>query len=77
MKGVSLKLDEGVYEGTERLVRRLKLSRNAYLNQAVGYYNRLQERHLFAQRLQAESRLVQAESRAVLREFERLPEELS
>lgn len=77
MKGISLKLDESVYAGTERLVRRLRLSRNAYITQAIAHYNQVQQRRLLAQRLREESRLVRVESQAVLEEFERLPEEFA
>jgi hypothetical protein len=76
VKGISLKLDETLYTSTQRLLKELRLSRNAYIKQAVAHYNQLHERRLLAQRLREESRLVQAESQAVLSEFERLPERL-
>ena len=73
-QGVSLKLNETVYEATNRLRKSLGLSRNAYITKAILYYNRLHERRSLAQRLREESRLVRHESKAVLEEFERLPE---
>lgn len=73
-RGVSLKLKETVYETTNRLRKSLGLSRNAYITKAILYYNRLHERRSLAQRLREESLLVRDESKVVLEEFERLPE---
>lgn len=75
-KAISVKLEEGVYETAQRLVHQLGTSRNAYINQAIAHYNGWQERRALARRLRQESRLLQGESKAVLEEFERLPEEL-
>ena len=75
-KAISIRLDGGVHKAAERLVHQLGLSRNAYINQAIAHYNRWQEQRLLAHRLRQESRLVQGESKTVLEEFERLPEEL-
>jgi hypothetical protein len=75
-KGLSLRLHESLYEETNRVVRRLHIPRNAYISQAIASYNRLHERRDLARRLREESRLVHAESRTVLAEFERLPDSL-
>ena len=72
MKTLSLKLDDIVYQETEKVVTKLKKPRNRYINEALLYYNRLQRKRLLAKKLMAESKLVQAESLKVLAEFENL-----
>jgi hypothetical protein len=39
-KVLSLKLDEKVFLETERTIGRLKKPRNAYINEAVDFYNK-------------------------------------
>ena len=73
-KAVSLKVESTLYEATEQLLGQLGVSRNAYINQAIAHYNQWHERKLLAKRLREESRLVQAESHAILSEFERFSE---
>ncbi|MBI3292829.1 MAG: hypothetical protein HYZ73_08500 [Elusimicrobia bacterium] len=75
-KALSLKMDAEVFQTTDKIVKRLKMARNAYINQAIRFYNRLYQRRLLAQELRKESRLVRSESQVVLEEFERLHEGL-
>lgn len=75
MKNLSLKLDDDIYNETEKISGKLKLNRNRYINKAVSFYNQLQKRKLLAGKLAAESKLVQKESLKVLGEFERLDDE--
>ena len=70
MKTLSLKLDDNIFNETEDLLRKLKKSRNRYINEAVDYYNRYNKRKILASKLVKESKLVQHESMAVLAEFE-------
>ncbi|MBI5916819.1 MAG: hypothetical protein HY842_15700 [Bacteroidetes bacterium] len=76
MKILSLKLQEPVFAEAEKIVARLKKSRNAYINEAVEFYNRYQKRQLLAKQLEEESRLVADNSMEVLKEFEALEDEI-
>lgn len=75
MKSLSLKMDEGLFAETERIVAKTKKNRNRYINEAVDFYNTLQKRKLLGDQLKKESRLVREESMKVLAEFERLESE--
>ncbi len=75
MKNLSLKLDDKTFEETEKILGRLQISRNRYINKALSFYNHLQKRKLLAGKLAAESRLVQNESMKVLAEFEKLDDD--
>ena len=70
MKNLSLKLQDSIYSETETLLGLLKKNRNAYLNEAVSFYNRYQKRRLLAEQLRRESALVADSSLEVLAEFE-------
>ncbi len=70
MKNVSLKIDDSIFGETEKILARIKKSRNRYINEAIEYYNRLQKRLLLEKRLKAESELVKNDSMKVLKEFE-------
>lgn len=76
MKNLSLKLQEPVFLETETLLAQLKKNRNAYINEALAFYNRLQKRRLLAEQLRRESALVAANSMEVLAEME-LSDELN
>lgn len=70
MKNLSLKMDDAVFEETEKLLIKVKKNRNRYINDAVAFYNVLQKRRQLSKQLQKESKLVQAESMKVLEELE-------
>lgn len=72
MKTVSLKIDDSVFGETEKILSRIKKTRNRYINEALDYYNRYQRRILLESKLKNESALVEKESIAVLNEFERI-----
>ena len=72
MKNLSLKLNEKTFDETEKILQKMQISRNRYINNALAFYNHLQKRKLLANKLAEESRLVQNESMKVLEEFERL-----
>jgi predicted component of type VI protein secretion system len=69
-KTLSLKLDESVFADTESIVHKQRISRNAYINAAIRYYNSLMRRKELRVKLEAESLLVREESMAVYRSFE-------
>ena len=72
MKKLPLKLDESVFEETEKVIGAIKKSRNRYINEALTFYNNVQKRKLITSKLESESLLVREESMKVLREFENL-----
>ncbi len=70
MKNVSLKIDDTIFGETEKILSRIKKSRNRYINEALDYYNRLQKRLLLEKKLKMESDLVKKDSMSILKEFE-------
>jgi len=72
MKTVSLKIDEYTFGETEKIIALMKKPRNRYINEAIAYYNKLQNRMILEQKLRKESALVKGDSLAVLKEFEEL-----
>ena len=72
MKTLSLKLDNSVFEETEKLLEKIKKTRNRYINEALQYYNQIQKKKLIEQMLVQDSKLVSNESMKVLHEFENL-----
>ena len=75
MKNLSLKMDEAVFKETERILIQVRKNRNRYINDAVQFYNLVQQRKFLAKNLKTESRLVREESMKVLLEFENLDSE--
>lgn len=76
MKTLSLKLRDDVFREAERVVHSLRIPRNAYINQALEFYNRLHRRKQLRMRLHQESKLVREESMKTLELMERLEDEL-
>ena len=72
MKTVSLKIDESTFSETEKILAIMKKPRNRYINEAIAYYNKLQERMILERKLKNESELVKTDSISVLKEFEEL-----
>jgi hypothetical protein len=71
MHTLSLKLQENIFSETDRTARTLKISRNAYINEALKMYNTYHHQCTLKGRLARESSIVAAESMNVLREFDR------
>ncbi|MDO8368706.1 MAG: hypothetical protein Q7T20_18045 [Saprospiraceae bacterium] len=72
MTNISLKLKDEIFSETERLLPQLNKNRNAYLNEAIAFYNRYQKRMLIANQLRLESALIADTSLEVLAEMEAL-----
>ncbi len=72
MKIVSLKIDDSIFRETEKILSRIKIPRNRYINEALEYYNKLQRRQLIEKRLRNDSDLVKNDSIKVLKDFERI-----
>ena len=75
MKNLSLKMEEAIFNETEKITVKIKKNRNRYINEAVAFYNLLQKRKLLSMQLQKDSKLVKDESMKVLAEFEKLQDE--
>jgi hypothetical protein len=72
MKTVSLKIDDSIFGETEKILSRIKIPRNRYINDAIENYNRIQKRQFLEKRLKSESDLVKQDSLEVLQDFERI-----
>ncbi len=69
-KNLSLKLNDTVFEETEKILKKVKMPRNTYINKAVRFFNEYNKRNLLKKQLAIESKLVSEESMRVLHEFE-------
>ena len=76
-KNLSLKLQDEIFEETEQVLRKVKQPRNAYINDAIHFYNKVIARRLLKSKLLKESNIVAADSMVVLEEFEKFEENLA
>ena len=76
MKALSLKLKESIFEEVEKMVRAIRMPRNAYINEALAFYNRLNQRKLLKRKLHQESKIAQEASLEILHEFEKFEDDL-
>ena len=74
-KLISVKIPESELKKIEASARTTGQSRNAYINKALRFYNRLYERKQLAAELRRDSELVGQGSLAVLREFDAFQDE--
>ena len=74
-RALSLKLKEDIFVELESIRAQIKKPRNAYINEAIAYYNRLNRRKLLAEKLRWESARVRENSLEILSEYEQLPDE--
>ena len=72
MKNLSLKIDESIFNETEKILAQIKKPRNRYINEALEFYNKHQRKQILEERLKKESNLVKADSMAVLKDFEEI-----
>lgn len=75
MKNLSLKLDDDIFQETEKIVSKVNKNRNRYINEALEFYNKLHKKRILTRQLNKESKLVSEDSLGVLAEFERLNNE--
>ena len=76
MKALSLKLKEDIFNEVENIIRKVRVSRNAYINEALHFYNLLNKRKLLKKKLHQESKAVYRNSLEVLEEMEKLEDPL-
>ena len=72
MKTVSLKIDDSIFGETEKILSRINIPRNRYINEALEYYNKVQKRQILEKRLKAESSLVKKDSLNIIKDFEKI-----
>ena len=65
-------MDDNIFGETEEILSKINKPRNRYINEAVDYYNKLQNRRLLKKRLEKESNLVKEDSMSVLEDFENI-----
>ena len=70
MKTISLKIDDVVFAQTEEIVLRKRKPRNRYINDALMYYNKMQQRQMLENILKQASKDCEKSSMEVLKEFE-------
>ena len=75
MKVLSLKLDDEVFDETERIISKIDMARNRYINEALALYNKYNRRKMLKSQLAREAALANATSMDVLREFEALADD--
>jgi len=75
MKNLSLKLEDDIFQETEKIVVKANKTRNRYINEAIEFYNRLYKRRLLSDQLSKESKLVARDSMKILAEFEKFQNE--
>jgi hypothetical protein len=75
-KALSLKLHNTTFRQVEQITRKVRIPRNTYINRALDFYNKYNRRKLLRNQLQKESLIVRGESLRILREFERLEDDL-
>lgn len=71
-KVLSLKLKEDIFNSSEKIIHQLNIPRNTYINQAVMFYNALNQRQLLKKQLTQESQLVRQNSADYLALLEQL-----
>ncbi len=75
-KTLSLKLKDEVFSDTEDIIGAIHKPRNAYINEALSFYNKFIKRKILKGRLKKESRMVSASSLEALHELELLEDEI-
>jgi metal-responsive CopG/Arc/MetJ family transcriptional regulator len=70
MKTLSIKIEDDIFNETEEIISKLKLSRNRYINEAIRNYNRVNNRIILKKQLALESKLIKKESIKILHKFE-------
>ncbi|HEC43841.1 MAG TPA: hypothetical protein ENI20_13540 [Bacteroides sp.] len=72
MKTVSLNINEAIFNETEKILSLMKKPRNRYINEAIDFYNKYQNRLILESELRKESGMVGEESLNILKDFEEI-----
>jgi BioD-like phosphotransacetylase family protein len=76
MVNLSLKLDEEVFSEVERNLKFLKISRNAYINEALNFFNKLNKKKEIRQLIKEDIKKLGNADMEVLNDFEVLEDEI-
>lgn len=75
MKTLSLKLDENIFAETEEILKEKKVARNRYINEALVFYNKFQNRKKLATEFEKATGLARESSLELIAEFDALMED--
>lgn len=75
-KTLSLKVKDDVFIETEDIIGSIHKPRNAYINDALSFYNKIIRRRLLKKQLTKESQMVSGSSLATLHELELIEDEI-
>jgi len=75
-KTLSLKMRDDIFSETEEVIETMRTSRNAYINDALKFYNKFIKRRILKKSLKKESILVSETSLEALRELELIEDKL-
>ncbi len=73
-KVLSLKIKGEIFEDVETITKALQMPRNAYINEALSFYNEFNRRKGLRKKLLKESLLTRKNSMDILSEMEKLEE---
>ena len=75
-KILSLKVKDDIFAETENIIGSIHKPRNAYINEALSFYNKFIKRRLLKEQLKKESRMISESSLEALRELELIEDEI-
>lgn len=74
-KLISVKLDEKILAETDKMVEKLGISRNKFVNEAIAEYTRIKKRAELEAQIRKEIESIRESSMEVLEEFEALDDD--
>lgn len=75
-KAVPLKLSDKLFDETQNIIKKIHVSRNSYVNEAIKYYNRVMKRKLLKEQYSKESALVGKHSLKINNEFQEIEDDI-
>ena len=75
-KMLSLKVKDDVFAETEDIIGLIQKPRNAYINEALSFYNKFIKRRLLKEQFKKESQMISESSLKALRELELIEDEI-
>ncbi len=75
-KMLSLKVKDDVFAETEDIIGSIQKPRNAYINEALSFYNKFIRRRLLKEQFKKESQMISESSLEALRELELIEDEI-
>jgi len=75
-KMLSLKVKDDIFAETEDIIGSIQKPRNAYINEALNFYNKFIRRRLLKAQFKKESQMISESSIEALRELELIEDEI-